>query len=379
MAVIVLVVFGLSLAGTYDVTLTLLGLLHYAKLVLLFWVISTEVNQPEDFEWMAKGFTVALVILNGYILMQYLTKTNFTIGFNVLTLPSWYEGPFVPKGPQGSANMTGGQVLALMPFGLAVLYDAKHLFSKFFSLMAVLLGCVSLFLTNTRATWGIFPIVFGVFLVLLSWKGRLKWRQTFLYLAIIALIGFFILIKFVDREKIQEISDPKNIYARINLMQNAFRMISAHPLFGVGLNTYADVMGEYIPIALAGEWIYQVHSKYMLVWSETGTVGLIAYLMFLFFIFRTIIRFLLDSKKELQTLGIAVFCSLIAFTLHMFFESYSGGSVAFQFWLVAGLAVALQSYRERSFHQPPTVQSAFGVFADTRTTARNMRVEELKI
>jgi len=57
-------------------------------------------------------------------------------------------------------------------------------------------------------------------------------------------------------------------------------------LLGVGSNNFSTVMEGYVTRELQRDFLYTVHNKYLLVWTEVGVGGLLAYLAFLFGVLR---------------------------------------------------------------------------------------------
>ena len=343
MAGILLAIFSVSIIGSQNMSLTLFGLIQHVKMVVLFFFIANDVNSENDFKFISYSFTCALALISLYCIAQYVTKINFTISFQVKTRALWYKGGFAPAGPTGSSNITGGQIVTLLPFCLLAVMKSKNHYLRIFAIITTIFGIISLVLTQTRAAWGILGFVFIVFLCLVCWKKLLKVRYVIFILSFLAIIGIVFLMKFLDKMSLNDISDPQNLIARLNLMKTGFRMIEAHPLIGIGLNNYNEVMMEYVPLVFSGEWQYLIHNKYVLIWSETGTLGFIIYLLFIITIYRNIIYFISNQSSNISLIGISILCSLIAFNLHMLFESYAGGAITFQFWFVCGLAVALNS------------------------------------
>jgi len=69
-------------------------------------------------------------------------------------------------------------------------------------------------------------------------------------------------------------------HSRFPLMETAFRIIADNPLVGVGVNNYTAALPDYAS-RHQDEFLYTVHNQYLLIWVETGLVGLAAFLWFL--------------------------------------------------------------------------------------------------
>lgn len=70
----------------------------------------------------------------------------------------------------------------------------------------------------------------------------------------------------------------------IPLMRLAFSVIADHPILGVGSNNFPVAMLGYLSGELRSQLAFRfiAHNKCLLIWAETGIVGLAAFLAFLF-------------------------------------------------------------------------------------------------
>ena len=344
LAIGLLVTALLSTVNSPDILLTILGIIQFAKMILLFYFIISEVKFENDFSFISLSLVCSLAILSLFCLMQYITQTNFTIDFQVITTPSWYIGGFQPVGTTGSSNVTASQLIALMPFGLAALIRNKNFFFRLIAFSSVISAFVILILTQSRAGWLACALSLGIFLYLVLLKRLLKLRYALIIIILIIATGVTFFINIFEESSIQDISNPNTLYDRKNLLLTSFRMIKAYPLVGVGFNNYTNVMQQYTPPNLAYTWIYLVHNNYMLIWSEIGTIGFIIYILFIFYIYRNILFSLKLLVSNLSLVGISIISSLIALNIHMFFESFAGGSAAFLFWFMCAFAVSLGEF-----------------------------------
>lgn len=351
-ALFLLITFSLSIVNSQYPTLTFYALIHYIKLFVFLLVVVFDVLNENDLTNMITFFTIALLVINLYCMFQFITRINITVSFQVHEDPIWYEGPFVPVGPVGSANITAGQIIGLAPFALATAFRHPHWVFRLGANLILLLSTFTLVLTNSRASWGMYLVSMVLMLFILTLKKKISYK----YLVAVAILGVLVIAVaipiVVQKVDVSELTDLKNIYARFNLLRTSFMMVMDHPLLGVGLNTYTKLMMEYIPsIVLKFEWNYMVHNKYMLVWSETGTLGFIAYLTFLATIYKLLLSSIRNLNGDLIWVAVSIFCSLVAMNLHMLFETYSGGSIVFFFWLLCGLAIALSRITTSTVYQ----------------------------
>jgi O-antigen ligase len=66
------------------------------------------------------------------------------------------------------------------------------------------------------------------------------------------------------------------------LMKASFLMIKDYPLSGVGLNNFIVYLPNYWSLTGFTYWLQPVHNLYLLILSETGWLGLLIWLWFLF-------------------------------------------------------------------------------------------------
>ena len=341
-SIFLVVAFSLSIINSKYPILTLFALVHYLKLLTLLLIVTFDISNGNELLDITGYLTIGLLVINLYCIMQYITKTNITVGFNVFEEPIWYKGPFVPVGPSGSANVTAGQIIGLTPFALATALRHPKSLYRLSAIFILLLSIVVLVLTNSRAAWGIFMMSSFFMLILLTIKKKISYKYILAVVIVSIIIGIAIIPLILQEIDIQELTDLQNIYARFNLLETSFMMVKDYPVLGIGLNTYTKLMMDYVPsIVLKFEWNYMVHNKYMLVWSETGTLGIIAYLAFLFVMYKLLIGYIRKYNNEFIWVAIAILCSLFSMNFHMMFESYSGGAVIAFFWLLCGCIIAM--------------------------------------
>jgi len=143
-------------------------------------------------------------------------------------------------------------------------------------------------------------------------------------------------------------SDNNAAYARIPLMELAFRIIKANPILGVGANNFTVVMYDYISAELAGMWLYIVHNKYLLVWAETGIIGII---VFLWFLFSTIGRGWQCWRTQhpiIAPISLAMTVAIIGHMIHMNVDVFQGRPHIQLLWIMSGLLIATLNMMRKS-------------------------------
>lgn len=121
---------------------------------------------------------------------------------------------------------------------------------------------------------------------------------------------------------VTRLSDIHTASARKSLNQIALQMISENPLLGVGANNFASEIDKFTPPELKGRFLYLVHNQYLLVWSETGFGGLLAFLWFLLSTIRRGWQSWKIHDDLLSPLALAFLLAIIGSMEHMYFDIF---------------------------------------------------------
>ena len=148
-----------------------------------------------------------------------------------------------------------------------------------------------------------------------------------------SVIAVFIVFSplLIQRFNIQK--EDQAVSLRVFYNNAAFNIIKKSPLTGVGLGNFIIKLREIYP-SLAS-WQYQpVHNIYLLIFSEIGLFGLIAFLFILFLIFKDYLRSKVYGLKLVFFGGLGIVFLVIGFVDHFFFTINQGMLL---FWLILGI------------------------------------------
>ncbi len=221
---------------------------------------------------------------------------------------------------------------------------------------AVGVGVLGLGLTQTRGA--VLGLILGgsIFGFSLFRRGMLP-KNTFWYIAILTLISIFPLVQLIQNRVLQ--GDQGSAASRIHLAQIALRVIGEHSLLGVGSGNCHLAMQEFADSSkFRGEWFYTVHSKYLLVWVETGIVGL---LLFLAFIGDTLRRSWLAFRFGDRVVGVcalAVGAGIIGHVFHMSIDVFNSRPQVQFLWACSGIVAACYGLASRATTLRPRTNSA---------------------
>jgi len=137
---------------------------------------------------------------------------------------------------------------------------------------------------------------------------------------------------------------------RISIFRNSLNMIRRHPVIGVGANTFMKNYKDYKEVpeyrnAITSDYCY-AHNNFLHMAGETGLLGLGAFLLFLWALFREGARTCRSLHDPfLKVTALALISSLAAFLVNGLTESslyYS--RVALLFWFLAGALLSLDRW-----------------------------------
>ena len=100
-------------------------------------------------------------------------------------------------------------------------------------------------------------------------------------------------------------------------------------------------MLAYLTSEFRNGFLYAVHNKYLLIWTETGIGGLLAYLAFLTGALRLGWKCWQQNNGFLSMLALAITAAIAGHMVHMNFDLFRIGPVQELLWLLAGLLIPI--------------------------------------
>jgi putative inorganic carbon (hco3(-)) transporter len=295
-----------------------------------------NINNRRDLKLILFALQLCLLIFSSVCILESIIKTNFTASFKILD-PDPDSEVFRAAGLAGSATFAGGYLATLLPLVFVQIFITRRKIIKLFIFLLSMMGMLALILTLTRGAWFAFAIA-AVCLAFLLYRHQII-KIRYIFAGLFALVILVIIFQGIIFKRTSE--GAVNLINRGHLIQTAFNMIKQYPLTGIGLNTYSLEMEKYTSIYVPNSWIYLVHNKYLLIWAETGIFGLISFLWLLWVSFAKLPRLIRSKDPFISILGMGLVGSFIAISIHMNFESYSGGNIVLQFWLIIAMIAGM--------------------------------------
>ena len=297
-------------------------------LALNYLCMAACLNSREDLETALMGITLCLILQGAIGCVQFFLQNNFLLFSTGNSVGETIEVGD-PDGASsfirvfGTVGKPNGYAIILAPLLLIniALLPLKQLRGRFLRILSVVLGSLGLIYSASRGGWlsvAAALLVYGVIFIQ-QYKGR---RLLLLAGASLFLILAFAISGPVITERL-DANDHNAANSRLPLMRVAAEMIKAHPLVGVGGNTYMNVMKQYVPSDYGNLYLYEVHNGYLLVFAEMGIIGLVALLLLLRSLYREGRRAMLCADEALlAALGLGFILVLVQVSVHMLVEMY---------------------------------------------------------
>jgi O-antigen ligase len=179
-----------------------------------------------------------------------------------------------------------------------------------------------------------------------------------------ALLILLILSPFIAPQKIKDWAKSVNYNPvvfllnadRISIYRNSVNMIKQHPVIGVGVNTFCRNYLTYkLPEpegAKSADHVYS-HNNFLQMAGELGLFGLVAFLWFLFRLFKQAAKSYrgLDDRF-LKIMCLAAIASVLSFLINGLTEtSLYYSRVAMVFWFLTGLSLSFAKFTNAAKNQ----------------------------
>jgi len=233
----------------------------------------------------------------------------------------------------GHANDFGVYAISVLPVGIALARGMTDRGRRVLAWTAVALLAVALPLTLSRGA------ALGITVALLVWCFvRRAWR-TLAACCGVVVVGLVCLPAPLRHWAVNQGSwfNALVLPERPQIWQATINMITAHPIIGVGINTFVLNYSRYKSSTDVIHSAY-AHNHYLHLTAELGLLGLAAFLWFLASTARVWWRLLASHDSWIQLMAAGLGCGAIAFLVIGLLESalYSSHT-NLGFWLWVGL------------------------------------------
>ncbi|TMK66090.1 MAG: hypothetical protein E6G60_03910 [Actinobacteria bacterium] len=335
---------ALSTVVAGDKTLSEFEVTLLVQTLLLFVYVAGSIRTREDIRFVVVAIIACLFCESLITLMLPYIGSHRIIGISTYadTSGNGTGGGTDTRfgGTIGSPNTAASFFSLLIAPCVALIAAPFSRGVKQLAALAVGLATLALILTLSRGGW----IALAVSLTFLTVVG-LKRGWISPRIPIFVAIGLTVIVLPFSGRLTARItgSDQGSASSRIPLIHLAENVIEDHPYLGVGANNLGLVFPTYAGPAYDRAWIYTVHNKYLLVWSEAGIGALLAFLWFLGSTLRRGWSLWRRDDPLLSPLALGLTAGIIGQTVHMSVDIFQSRPQIQLLWLVAGLLVAMQN------------------------------------
>ena len=270
--------------GTANAFLTRSELLRAASAFLTFFLVAQAFRTRTDLSQLAWFIILLSFSVSLFAIVQQFSSNGKIYWFQSLEIPGAFFGPYVNR------NHFAGFVELTMPMGLALIAFRgvrRDLIPLVTLLVIVPVGAIVL--SGSRA--GIISAIFQLALLLvLARRRQADHRGQILGLAA-ATIAAVVLISWlgtgtaVERFSALRPGGDVSLARRASMARSALHVFFDHPIKGCGLGALVDVYPRYETI-YDGRTVDHVHNDYAETLAETGILGGLCGVAFLWLLYR---------------------------------------------------------------------------------------------
>jgi len=339
-----LIVSLISLVNARNIQLGFYQWFKLLEMAGLFFYLRYNFSSLFSFRRLAQVFIASGFIQSIIAIGQYVSQKSLGLKF-------LFESPLSAETP-GVAKFLVDGIKTIRPYGtfphpnvLAIFLlvsifffyylwlSKKRSFFGYCFLSVINFGLVlALFLTFSRTVIAVFLIASLIYFITAFW--RFKKKVFVLFLLFTVLCSLFVVFAWPEISSRFSISlTEQSVVLRGFYNQTAFLSINEHSLLGIGFGNFVWEIRQMFDLLTS--WAHQpVHNIYLLIASETGLIGLIVFLMFLFQLFRRGAQRMCCLIID-HILLITGCCFLFIALFDHFFWTLQQGQL--MFWLILGL------------------------------------------
>ena len=290
---------------------------------------------------------IVTMLLAGLLLESFIMVAVRAIGHTIEMGPVKLRIDDVRVGGTiGGPNTASGYLGLLLALPISVIFTNLRFPYKWLGAAAAAMGLVALILTQSRGG-------FIAFALSLTIVGFFVWRKGWVspavpIVGVLVLIGALLLLQdVIVPSRFSSVNDDAAT-GRLPLLVLAGEMIRQNWILGVGANNFVPTMWGYITPRFSREWLYVVHNNYLLIWAETGTGGILAFLWYLITTIRWGWRTWKLDDPLLSVLALGITAGILGHMTHMMFDLFNSRPLVQALWVYSALLMTLYNVQQLS-------------------------------
>ena len=228
------------------------------------------------------------------------------------------------------------------PLNCIVFLFIKNKFFRFSALFGLLFLFPGLIFTLSRGAW---VAVIGSLLIVSFFKKR---KIAGCLLIVFIIIGLF--LPQPIQQRAMTTVDPLAWGERLPLWKISLKIVADFPVFGAGLGMYEKILDLYWKPSPLSQNLprWDVHNNYLQVVSETGIIGLVAFVWIFISFFKHVFAAFKKTSEDQQVILMALTGSVLAALIFAMSASNitEGVQPIAMFWFIFGMANGLIAYGE---------------------------------
>lgn len=306
--------------------------LHIGGLCFVI-VMMNSVKTKEDFNMIVTMLVFSATLVALYGLYQYVV--------GVAIEPAWIDAENSPDittrvySVFNNPNILAEYLVLIIPMSVSLLWHSKKLHKKLIFLGSTAIMTLALVLTYTRGGWVGFAFSAFIFVILVE-------RRLLLSIVPIIVGGVLFLPQSILNRilSITNLQDSSNAY-RITMWNITMQIIRDNWIAGVGFGhqPFKQTFETYIRTHPT----FHAHNTYLQTAAELGIPGLVAFLLFLFVLFKYgIIKLIKNDDKYIRIMGAGAISALGGVLLHGLVENVLYlPKIILTFWILVSFILTL--------------------------------------
>lgn len=328
--------------------------------VVAMYFIATQVFKDfkniEKFQWLYISALIIVIFYTNIRLSGY--------GLNNQHASNWVVWPFF------SDHTSYGAMLVMFLFPLFYFLKKKNrsLFERTIISIVFVIFIIAIILSYTRAAWLSLFAAIGLLMLI---KLRIKIKYVFIAGLGLVLLVFAMQNKIFDSleqnesessgkfsehiESMANISSDASNTERINRWKCAVRMFKEKPFLGWGPGTYTF---QYAPFQLSNDRtvistnfgdLGNAHSEYLGVLSESGIIGMLSFMLIIFYVFKTGYKVYHQTEsKQIKEFTLYILLGLSSYFIHGVLNNFlDTDKASIPVWGFIAMLVALDVYHKK--------------------------------
>jgi O-antigen ligase len=296
--------------------------------IAFFYVLSSVVRGWTDARLILLGLAisgVAVSVPNAYVVLQAIRHHSL----NLAGAP--------PVAIYQTPNAVALFLVPLIAVASAIVVFAPTNRERWVSGLFLVLALPAALLTFSRGGYVALLVIGGLLAV--SHRSR-RWLVPALVVIAVAFSRIPAVASRIGHQL--NPTDPNNsLDQRVRLWKATLRMLQDHPLFGTGLSGFSRTINPYRNVSGYTDQLIYPHNILLNFWTETGLLGLAAFVWILVQAGRLAWRGWRAGSPAWRPLQLGVLLALVGMVMHGLVDvPYFKNDLSLEFWVLLGLSWA---------------------------------------